>query len=410
MSQTQKDAAQQLSETTEAGESVAHSHNNEKAVGRFAFIDGLRGLAALGVVVFHAWWYEPEPRALLVDAEWSDLVFLRARAGVQILLVISGFVIAYTLRNTWVTPREFLSFMTRRIVRLVPAYWIALSFALLMGMLCHGPLQITPPFDDQVSATRVLAHLVFLQDVLGFKSFSAGLWTVCIEMQFYVLAVVGWGAAQRILARPTTDKPQPAATALLLVFGPLAIISLVFCYRVECTEPWVIYFMWRFCLGMAAWWTLERTIPLRVFATMVIIGTGQLVFELTLDPLFDHENEFPSANFIGLATALAIYGAGRTGRIHQWLNWTWLQFVGRISYSVYLIHYPVIYVLTNVGWKWCGNSPSTIQAAGILVSSTAVSLLAGYVLYMTVEAPSFRWAAKLKRPSNTRVGKSANNS
>ena len=151
------------------------------------------------VVVFHAWWYEPEPRALLVDAHWLfDAAFQRTRLGVQFLLVVSGFVIAFTLRNTWVTPRECLSFVSRRIVRLVPAYCFALGFAVLTGILCREWLLITPPFGGEASVPRVLAHLGFVQDVLDFESLSAGLWTVCIEMQFYVVAVLGWGLAQHI--------------------------------------------------------------------------------------------------------------------------------------------------------------------------------------------------------------------
>src|SRR6478752_7139731 len=68
-------------------------------VQRFAFVDGLRGLAALAIVIFHIRWYELEPRAAVSDAMWIiDAALLRARGGVQILLVISGFVIAYTLR------------------------------------------------------------------------------------------------------------------------------------------------------------------------------------------------------------------------------------------------------------------------------------------------------------------------
>ena len=368
-------------------------------VALFAFVDGLRGLAALGVVVFHAWWYEPEPRALLVDAHWLfDVAFHRTRLGVQFLLVVSGFVIAFTLRNTWVTPRECLSFVSRRIVRLVPAYWFALGFAVLTGIVCREWLQLTPPFNGEVSVPRVLTHLGFLQDVLEYSSLSAGLWTVCIEMQFYVVAVLGWGLAQHILERPDKTQPRPATLALLLVFGPLAIFSLVACYRQPSFDIWVIYFLWRFVLGMSGWWTLDRTIPVRVFAAVVAIAAGQLVFELAFDPRFDFADELPSANCVALATALAIYFAGRTERLHLWLNWSWLQFVGRISYSLYLIHFPVSHVLILLGWKWCGNAPTTLQAAVIMASSFAVSLLAGYALYLLVEAPSVRWASKLKRP------------
>ena len=379
-------------------EQEAPSPTASRAGVRFAFVDGLRGLAALSIVIFHAWWYEPDPQPLQESLHrFVELAILRTRGGVQILLVLSGFVIAYSLRNTWVTPREVLSFVGRRVVRLVPAYWVALSFVILVEILCRVPLNLPPPFTGQPSVPRVLAHLVFLQDVLDFEALSAGLWTVCIEMQFYFVAVLGWGLAQRVLARPVMDQPRPATPALLTVFVPLAIASLVYWYRSESTDHWVTYFMWRFFLGMITWWTLDRTISVAAFKTIVAIAVGQLVYELAFDPRFELQFELPSANAIALATALALYIAGRRDRLHVWLNWRWLQFVSRISYSLYLIHFPVIHLLTTAGWNWCGNAPTVAQAAIILLSSIAASLLAGYALHVLVEVPSVQWAANMKR-------------
>src|SRR5437870_3358365 len=98
------------------------------APNRFAYIDGLRGIAALGIVVFHLWWYEPAPFPVFgTEPTSADEAFRKIRASVQILLVISGFVIAYTLRRTWVTPTEMYWFIGRRLVRLVPCYWVTIA-------------------------------------------------------------------------------------------------------------------------------------------------------------------------------------------------------------------------------------------------------------------------------------------
>lgn len=386
-----------MSEHQEPSPTTSNTDKNPAL--RFTFVDGLRGLALLCIVIFHAWLYEPEPRALLVDAHWLvDAGVWPMKFAVNILLVISGFVIAFTLRKTWVTPQECWSFMSRRIVRLAPPLWGAVGFAVLTGILCRDWLQLALPVDGEVTVPRVLAHFGFLQDVLGYDSLSAGIWTVSIEMQFYVVAILGWGAAQYILARPDKTQPRPAVSALLLVFAPLAIVSLVYCHRHPSTDDFVIHFLWRFVLGMSVWWTLDRTIPVRLFAAVVAIAAGQLVYEVAFDPQFDVATGLPSANCVALATALAIYFAGRSERLHLWLNWRWLQFVGRISYSLYLIHFSVTHVLTNLGWKWCGNAPTTLQAAVIMAASLATSVLAGYLLYVLVEAPSVRWAARLKRP------------
>ena len=370
--------------------------------GRFAFVDGLRGLAALAIVVFHLWWYEPEPYPLLRSVhDLLHTALLRTRCGVQVLLVVSGFVIAYTLRKTWVTPAEVLSFLARRIVRLVPAYWMAIGFALLVDVVCRNVFELPSLGDPRHSVSRVVAHLLFLQEVLGFSTISAGMWTICIEMQFYVVAILGWGLAQRLSTRPGIGHPQPATFALLAVFASTALIALCYWQRLESTEAWVTHYLWKFFLGMVTWWTLDRTVPRWVFVSVVAIGAAHLVFELTLDPEFLWEFEIPSTNAIALVTAVAIFIAGSWDRLHLWLNWPWLQYLSRISYSLYLIHFPVCHLLTVLGWRWCGSAPTPVQATTIFGASLVASLLAAHVLYVCVERPSMAWSARLKLRSNS---------
>lgn len=357
---------------------------------RFAFVDGLRGLAALAIVVFHIWWYEPAPFPALEHAHWVvDAAFLRIRGGVQILLVVSGFVIAYTLRTTWVTPSEVLLFVGRRLVRLVPPYWVAIGFIILVDIACRGPWDLTSPFDGQLSLLRVSAHMAFLQDVFGHEALGAGMWTICIEMQFYVVAIIGWGLAQRAFPRPMIKEPRPSVVGLLAVFAPVAFVSLFYWRSLESTTPWVIHFAWMFFIGMVTWWTLDRTLPRASYAAIVAIAAVELTFDV----------EWRYENAVALATALSIFAVGCRLQLHVWLNWWWLQYLGRISYSLYLIHFPVCHLLTTAGWKWCGDSPTAMQASAILLASLIASLLAAHTLYEFVEAPSARWAARLKRTS-----------
>lgn len=355
---------------------------------RFVFVDGLRGLAALAIVVFHIWWYEPEPWPALESAHWMvDAAFLRIRGGVQILLVISGFVIAYTLRNTWVTPGEFFSFIGRRLVRLVPPYWVAIGFVILVDIICRGYWDLSSPFDGELSILRISAHLAFLQDVFGLESLGAGMWTICIEMQFYIVAILGWGLAQHVFPRPVPGEPRPSVAGLLAVFAPVAFVSLFYWRQLESTSPWVIHFAWMFFIGMVTWWTLDRTLPVYCFAVIVVIAFIELIFDA----------EWRYENGVALATSLSIFTAGRRNRLHQWLNWPWLQYLGRISYSLYLIHFPVCHLLTSAGWKWYANTPTATQASAILLASLIASLIAAHLLYEFVEVPSARLSGKLKK-------------
>lgn len=366
---------------------IAYSTTGAKPPARFAFVDGLRGIAALCIVVFHIWWYEPEPYADVNAGQWLiDSALLRTRGGVQILLVISGFVIAYTLRKTWVSPSEVFTFIGRRLIRLVPAYWAAIAAVILVDGLCRNRFDLPSPFEGAVSLQRVVAHMLFLQDISGHDPLGAGMWTLCIEMQFYLVAVISWGLAQHLFWRPNEVEPRPSALGLLTVFAPVAFVSLFHWRTVSSTDPYVIHFLWMFFLGMITWWTLDGTVLTRIYAAVVAVALTNLVVDA----------EWRYENAVALSTSLAIFTAGCRNRLHVWLNWPWLQYFGKISYSLYLIHFPICHLITTAGWKWCGNEPTSLQAAVILSSAFVASLLGGSLMYLCVEAPSAKLAASTK--------------
>lgn len=389
--ETSPDLVTQPSLAGAAG-SVTTPLNAAAPATRFVFVDGLRGLAALGIALYHIWRYEPPANSSLPPTYLTvefvppivDWLLLRTWIGVQFLLVVSGFVIAYTLRNTWVTPREAVSFVVRRIVRLLPPYWVTIALVLLLHFACVSWWSWPSPFEESPSVSRVLAHLVFLQDVLGETPLSAGIWTVCIEMQFYVVCVLVWWLTQRLPSRSGSPPPRASTWRLAVVFGPLALMSLVLWNRQDSTEPWVTHFLCSFFLGMVTWWTLDGTVPRTVFVTTIAVVTAHLAWRWKLE------------NALALTAAMSIYIAGRTGHMHDWLNWRWVQFLGRISYSLYLIHYPVSHLVMWLGWRCCSDSPTAAQASLILFLCLTVSVAAGHLLYVLVEAPSGRCSAWLK--------------
>lgn len=365
---------------------------------RFAFVDGLRGLAALSIVMFHLWWYEPEPHPAFQPFQNNLQEVMLLRAAVQVLLVISGFVIAYTLRNCWVNPREVGLFLGRRLVRLTPPYWVTLATIIMVDAVCQQAWDLPSPFEGSISIPRLSAHMTFLQDVLGQEPMSAGVWTICIEMQFYVVAILAWGLAQVITRRPDDNKPRPSMWGILIIYAPLAFASLFLWRPLESTEHWVIHFLWMFFLGMIAWWTLDRTLPLWVFVSVVVVGVGQIAFDLACDLAFERGLKFQTyQNSVALTTAVMIYIAGRFNRMQSWLNWPWLQYISKISYSLYLIHFPVCHLLTSAGWRLFGDDPTTVQAMAIMAISYATSIFAAHWMYLWVEEPSNRISAMLKK-------------
>src|SRR5688572_7651216 len=123
---------------------------------RFAFLDALRGLAALGVMAYHIERYEPEPQVSHIALPGLvDATVQFGWIGVQFLLVISGFVIAASFRDTRATASSMGNFLLRRFIRLTPPYWITLLVVLLLHQTAVSLHWFPSPIDGPMSWARV---------------------------------------------------------------------------------------------------------------------------------------------------------------------------------------------------------------------------------------------------------------
>jgi peptidoglycan/LPS O-acetylase OafA/YrhL len=358
---------------------------------RFRFIDALRGIAALAVCWHHVNLYGPLPDpAATVMPRWLKWAALNGWAGVPTFFVISGFVIAYSVRGAWVTPRFLGNFALRRSLRLDPCYWVMISLALFLDFLPEV-VGLPSPHDNGLSAGQVLSHFVYLQNISAYDNLSAGFWTLCIEMQFYLLFCLMLAVAQRLSRRsenkgPSENNPYPAASTLAWVYLPLALVSLYVFNLDEAFDDWIIYFFAIFFLGVATWWTLDRRLPVWLYCGYVAAVAGRYFWQ--------GGDDLPFA----VATGVAIYLVGRAGRLQSLLNVRPLQYLGKISYSLYLIHYPVSHIVVSAGYRLTGDSPWA--ACGWLALSVALSVLAAHYFYLFIEAPTARLASRLKPRPN----------
>lgn len=235
-------------------------------VSRLAFADGIRGLAALWVVLFHAseGGHVDHLKAVL-PAWFSRLVFDWGHLGVALFFVLSGFVMMHSVRGLAFSATTGGRFMLRRLLRLTPPYYAAIAFVIgyvaLKAALQHQPVPIP-------TAGVVGAHLLYLQDILALDTISVVFWTLCIEIQFY-LAFTLLMLAQHHAGRRWGERnaSRVALAAAALVGLPWAFGILLF----PLYPGGFLSFWYCFMLGVPVSAQAEGGAPRAVFFGVVLL-------------------------------------------------------------------------------------------------------------------------------------------
>lgn len=359
---------------------LVHKRDVAGAPQRFRFIDALRGIAALLVACHHIDRYRnwPEPTQTIIP-EPIITFFENGGIGVPIFFVISGFVIAYSLRKSRVTPGFLANYALRRSVRLDPAYWVTIGCVLVVTLISPW-LGIPSPVETSPTVGQLVAHVFYLQNILGYENLSAGFWTLCIEMQFYLVFVALLGVAQRLSRRGQVTGASTHITSLIVI-APFALSSLFVFSLDRAYEHWFLYYFWTFSLGAILWWTLDGGLPRQAFWAFMTLIFIRLCWSWNL------------RGGVAWTTALTIYLVARAGHLGDWLNFRPLQYLGRISYSLYLIHFSVSHLVIYCGFKATGDGP--FLEIFWLAMALGLSLVAAQLLNVLVETPSMRLSAKL---------------
>lgn len=368
---------------------------------RFHFLDALRGLAAGGVVLHHLFFSSVMVTVYQgTSPSWVRDLFQVGAHGVEIFFVLSGFVIAHSLRNNDLSLASLGRFILRRQVRLDPPYWAALVFGLVaLWARNHLPGVLRQPMP---SARELALNATYLHELFRLPKEAVVLevaWTLCLEIQFYLLFIaVLWLCHTSPRPRPADENEtpliSPRAVALMWASGVACLIARLFV--VDAAYFWTAWHF--FVAGTLAYWAVTRRASGGWIASF--LGAFVLSFAATWWSHPVHRGPYmnsaaPLALFVGSATALVLWQLGLRNRLGAWQNVRALQYLGRISYSLYLTHMMVVLMVLRLGFKITKNN---VPAAWLwMLVCGAICVGVAHVFYLLVERPSVSWASALSK-------------
>ncbi|AVS88982.1 acyltransferase [Paracidovorax avenae] len=368
---------------------------------RNTLIDSVKGIACATIVAHHLAFYGPmsEVAQPLMPGLIAWLAH-HGRMAVQVFLVLGGYLAAERFaaaggpRWSGTAPE-----IGRRFVRLAVPYAVALVLAVLAAAAVR-PWLDHPSVPAEPSLLQLLANALMLQDVVGEEALSAGVWYVAIDFQLFVLSALLLAAARRgarVLPVRARGCAQPAARVAVAAATALSLWEL---NRHPSLDAWAVYFFGAYGLGMMARWAVAAPRGSRAAAAwLVLIGLWGAV-ALALD--FRERIAVAWCMALGLVVVLrwqegraALQRAGVpvVHRTHS-AGHGGLARLGRISYSVFLVHFPVC-LLVNAAVTAAWPESVALNALG-MVAALALSIAAGWLLYERVERQVPSWTVALR--------------
>jgi peptidoglycan/LPS O-acetylase OafA/YrhL len=268
---------------------------------RLTELDALRGIAALGVVLFH---FSTVFNSLFPHVDRVPFSFAIGEYGVMLFFAISGFVILLTLNQT----KHACDFLVARFARLYPAFWFSLALTSVFLVLVPSP-------HFPVTLGQFLANLTMFPIAFGVKPVDTSYWTLAVELLFYLSMILMWQL------RWLAHVERMLIGWILLRWGAAFVPG----YGQFLIEASGTAYMPFFAIGIASYriWSggqrwVEQTPMLAVAVATVF------VFEKLAATLV----------WLSVLAILAALIAGKLSWVRHWM----LLWLGQISYPLYLIH------------------------------------------------------------------------
>jgi len=382
---------------------------------RLPELDSVRGIAALWVFTYHVWQFADTPTLELPIKNWScDLlqVVKHGPAGVDMFMVLSGFCLFWPLAQAAPSAErwDWKNYARRRVMRIVPAYYGAIVYAVLLPVVL---VVFVRQFGWEVHSQpvpswwQVLSHLMFVHTFFidTWNGITGAFWSMGLEAQFYAtfpilvwawhrigVWAIAWTAVASILFRL-------ASGAFMGDGDPLKcfLLSITFLGR------WI-----QFSAGMAAALYVAQLIKTRSTVSgwthLALMFTGVCCVLLAVSDTVSLEASMPWRDLllaVGYASLLASLCTASGTAKFVFLRGP-LPWLGRISYSFFLIHQPTAWYAMELFRKKWGVTGVNQLWLGYTVG-LAVTLLCAWSFYLIFERPFLFKRSKSKDERTVRV-------
>jgi peptidoglycan/LPS O-acetylase OafA/YrhL len=403
---------------------MASSERKTRAAG----LDGLRALAALSVLCFHAWLYGFDTPSAVVRDSLFDRIMFETRLGLIFFFVLSGYLLYRAFARAALTREaegapgalgvargtgrggaspelsgrgrvNVRRYARRRVARIVPAYWLAMlgTIALLWGD--SGTPGVRLPDVADLPLFAVFAQNYSLDTIMTLNPVT---WTLCVEAAFYVLLPVIGYVAWRL-------GPRARVRQALLVgsFIPLGIVWNQIAHdngwniiATKALPAYLPYFAFGMLLALWSEWRRERgavalgpraTAALVVGGFAIVVGDGYwhaTAAPRAVNPILAVLADVPAGLGFALVVAAAVAG---TGPAIRWMGVRPLAWVGLVSYGVYMWHVPLLLFVRRIDVIPDAYLPRLLMILGPVLLVAAAS-------WYLVERPMIAWAGR-DRPS-----------
>ena len=330
--------------------------------GRFAELDAFRGIAVLMVLAYH---YVLRYDVVARDAGLAGHAGLPvdwARPGlygVHLFFMISGFVICWSLS----TSNGLRGFALSRFSRIYPAFWVAVltTFSIVHAFGLTG---------REVDVATLAVNLTMLQDWVGVERVDSAYWSLTVELTFYAWAALLYAGGQLHRAE-------------LFFLPAMALGAIQFATPVEL--PWALQMLLivkhahLFAAGIV-YYRVHRGEgrPRDAAFLLLTIACGFAIY--------------PPVDALLLAAFHVPFALAVTGRL-GWIAWRPLTWLGGISYTLYLLHQNIGYVIIREAGEAGLSAPLAI------VLATAIVLALAQALSTFVERPASRALRRRRAPA-----------